>query len=64
MTNEQFQKLCDSVLIPRIENLLRGHLKETNETLETVANEMLRTSRGVDLILAYLGEREEDEDRE
>lgn len=62
MTNKQFQSLCEKELIPEIDKIVQRRLAELNETVEIVATETFKIKDRVNLLAAYLGERDIDAD--
>ncbi len=62
MTNKQFQTLCEQVLIPQIDKIIQRRLTDLNETVEIVATETFKIKDRVNVIAAYLGERDIDAD--
>jgi len=59
MTNKQFQTLCEQVLVPQIDKIIQRRLADLNEI---VATETFKIKDRVNLIAAYLGERDIDAD--
>ena len=62
MTDKQFEALCDEVLLPKIDKIVRRRLTELNDTVEIVAAETFKIKDRVNVIAAYLGERDIDAD--
>jgi hypothetical protein len=63
MTNDKFRELCEKVLIPRLGDLLHHRLLDMHETLDVIANELLRLGDRVDHLaadVATLCNNEED----
>ena len=62
MTNKQIETLCEEVFLPQIDKLLQRRLDELSETVEIATTEIFKIEDRVEVIAAYLGERDVDAD--
>lgn len=48
MLTKKFETLCEEVLLPKIDEMLRGHLKEVHEVLDITNRELARIEQKID----------------
>ena len=56
MTRDKFEELCESVLVPRIGDLLHRLLSDREETLEVIARELARIEKKLDAVAGDAGQ--------
>jgi hypothetical protein len=63
MTKDKFRALCEDVLVPRLSNVLYFELKEVEEHLALMAQELHRLRKGLEDIAASLETGKHEGDR-
>lgn len=58
MTKDKFRALCDEILIPKLQRLIKDELQDIQAPLDAMSDEMIRIGRQLETINVQAGHAE------